>query len=155
MNAVLIVTAACMFALAFVVQSASLVGRILMFTAGLALVAAILLPFPAPDTDTGPHTAAVTTAMVMLGFAPLGMCAPWRRGSWNFNLTRVVVFTAVLVVLGLTFLGNWLHKTPLMGIIERIFIAAEMVCLVWIVYRGTASTPATTETSAATELASL
>ena len=139
MNAVLVVTAASLAALAVVVTAASRLGRILLWLAAMGVTAAVLLPFPAPDVDTGPHTAAVTVAMVMVGFAPLAMCAKWRRGAWGMRLLPVVIATAVLVVLGFTFLGHWLHKTPVMGLIERIFIAAEMVCLVWVVHRGTAS----------------
>lgn len=139
MNAVLVVTAASLAALAVVVPAASRLGRILLWLAATGVMAAVLLPFPAPDVDTGPHTAAVTVAMVMVGFAPLAMCAKWRRGNWEMRLLPVVLATAVLVVLGFTFLGHWLHKTPVMGLIERIFIAAEMACLVWVVHRGTAS----------------
>lgn len=136
MNAVLVVTMAALAALACVLPGASATGRVLLVGSAASLGFAVALPFPAPDVDTGAHTAAVTFAMVLLGFAPIASCTPWRRGEWALRWQQLAPATVILIVLGLTFLANWLNKASVMGIIERVFVAAEMACLVWTVYAG-------------------
>ena len=133
MNAVLVVTMLALVALAVTWPGAGVLGRSFLVASAVGVGFAVALPFPAPDVDTGAHTAAVTVAMVMLGFAPIAACTPWRRGQWALRWQTLVPATAVLIVLGLTFLANWLHKTSVMGVVERVFVAAEMACLVWTV----------------------
>lgn len=139
MNAVLVVTLAALAGLAVGLRNASLLGRIFLAVSSASVAFAVAFPFPAPDVDTGPHTAAVTFAMVMLGFAPLACCARWRRGAWGQQWRQVLPVTCILVVLGFTFLGNWLKKTSIMGVTERVFVAAEMLALVWAVSAGVAT----------------
>ncbi|NDB18657.1 MAG: DUF998 domain-containing protein [Actinobacteria bacterium] len=134
MNVVLVVTMVALAALAVTWPGAGALGRAFLMTSATAVGFAVALPFPAPDVDTGAHTAAVTVAMVMLGFAPIAACTPWRRGQWALRWQTLVPVTSVLIVLGLTFLANWLHKTSVMGVVERVFVAAEMACLVWAVH---------------------
>jgi len=136
MNAVLVITLLALAALAVVVRGASALGRCFLMVSAASVAFAVAFPFPAPDVDTGPHTAAVTFAMVMLGFAPLACCAPWRRRQWGQQWRQVLPVTLVLVAMGLTFLANWLKKTSIMGVTERVFVAAEMGVLVWAVSAG-------------------
>ena len=138
MNVVLAVTLLALAALAVVVPGASALGRTLLGVAAASVAFAMAFPFPAPDVDFGPHTAAVTFAMVALGLTPLACCAPWRRGQWRLRWRQVLPVTLVLIALGLTFLANWLHKTSVMGVMERVFVAAEMGVLVWSAYAGSA-----------------
>ncbi|MBU6213927.1 MAG: DUF998 domain-containing protein [Actinomycetales bacterium] len=136
MNAVLVVTLLALAALGLVLRAASALGRGFLMISAAAVAFAVAFPFPAPDVDTGPHTAAVTFAMVMLGFAPLACCASWRRGQWGQRWRQVLPATLVLVAMGLTFLANWLKKSSIMGVTERVFVAAEMAVLIWAVSAG-------------------
>ena len=61
---------------------------------------------------------------------------PWRRRQWGQQWRQVLPVTLVLVAMGLTFLANWLKKTSIMGVTERVFVAAEMGVLVWAVSAG-------------------
>ena len=106
-----------------------LLGRVLVAAAAVSAALSLVFPKPAPHVDTPAHTAAVTCLAVTLGFWPLAAFAS-RRRRWSASLRSTCWYTAVAIVLGFTFLFNWLQGTVVTGLLERVFMFTELVATV-------------------------
>lgn len=119
-------TVVCLLGLAVVLKQAAPLGRALLVIASASAAMSLVIPKPTPHTDTPGHTAAVTFLAVSLGFWPLASFAS-RQRRWLASFRYTVIYTAVAIILGFTFLFNWLESSPLTGILERIFMFAELI----------------------------
>ena len=126
MNVFGIITAVALMSLAVFLRRAAMLGRVLVAAAAISAAMSLVFPKPAPHVDTPAHTAAVTCLAVTLGFWPLAAFAS-RRRRWSASLRSTCWYTAVAIVLGFTFLFNWLQGTGVTGLLERVFMFTELV----------------------------
>jgi hypothetical protein len=130
------VTAGCLIILAVFLIDVAWPARTFLALAGFFALSSLVVPKPAPHVDTPGHTAAVTCLAVFLGFWPLAVFAHPRR-RWAVSLRATGWYTGFALVLGLTFLFNWLQASPITGLLERLFLFTELIATLAFTALGT------------------
>lgn len=129
MTLVIVIVGICQVIAAHGFKQAAKPGRFILMLGGIGVLGVAAFPVPYVTHDSHLHTFMATLALGSMCLWPVfsatnKYATPWvltHRGAWTSTLC--------LAVLGLTFLANWLEKSHVMGLLERVLIASQIVWL--------------------------
>jgi len=133
MNLITLVGAFLLIAIAVRLDHCGSIGRIFIAVAGIGLIGVAAFPVPSVTEDSDWHTAAATLVLVLMALWPVAAHFGTRSHLWAVSVRQTAVSTAVMVVVGILFWVNWLIETPIMGLVERIFLVLQLCFLITLI----------------------
>ena len=130
MNLITLLGALLLVAIAVRLDHCGLGGRIFLAVSGIGLIGVAAFPVPSITEDSALHTAAATIVLVSMCLWPAAAHFGTKSHLWAVPVRQSVFSTLAMAVVGITFWLNWLIETPVMGIVERIFLVTQLIFLV-------------------------
>ena len=130
MNLITLVGAFLLLAIAVRLDHCGSVGRIFIAVSGIGLIGVAAFPVPSVTEDSDWHTAAATLVLVLMALWPVAAHFGTRSQYWAVSVRQTAISTGVMVVVGILFWVNWLIETPIMGLVERIFLVMQLCFLI-------------------------
>lgn len=143
MNLITLTGAFLLIAIASKLDHCGKIGRVFIAVAGFGLIGVVAFPVPSVTEDSPLHTATATVVLVAMCLWPAAAHFGDNSHLWAVPIRQSVISTVVMAVVGITFWINWLIDTPLMGLVERIFLVTQLIFLVALV--GTSKLKLATE----------
>jgi hypothetical membrane protein len=133
MNAITLVGAIMLLGISFKLNHCGSIGRIFIGVAGVGLIGVAAFPVPSITADSAWHTAAATVVLVAMCLWPAAAHFGTRSHLWSVPIKHTVISTGAMVVVGITFWIHWLIETPIMGLVERMFLVMELIFLITLI----------------------
>lgn len=143
MNAITLAGAFLFLAIAIKLDHCGSIGRMFIGIAGIGLIGVAAFPVPSITEDSALHTASATVVLVLMCLWPAAAHFGSRSNLWAVSIRQSAISTVVMAVVGIIFWVNWLIETPIMGLVERIFLVMQLIFLVALV--GTSKLKLATE----------
>jgi hypothetical membrane protein len=133
MNAITLAGALLFLAIAIKLDHCGSVGRMFIGLAGIGLIGVTAFPVPSITEDSALHTAAATIVLVLMCLWPAAAHFGSRSNLWAVSIRQSAISTIVMAMVGIFFWVNWLIETPIMGLVERIFLVMQLLFLIAII----------------------
>ena len=115
------------------------VGRGFLATAGFSLMGVAIFPVPSVSENSNAHTFFAAIFLIAMCLWPVAANFGKQSHLWAVPIRQSFNSSFVLAVLGICFWLNWLISTPIMGLIERIFLLSQftfMSIVIWLSRTG-------------------
>ena len=130
MNLITLIGALLLLAIAIRLNHCGFVGRIFLAVSGIGLMGVAAFPVPSITADSALHTAAATVVLVAMCLWPAAAHFGSKSDLWAVPVRQSVISTLVMAIVGITFWINWLIETPVMGLVERVFLVTQLIFLI-------------------------
>lgn len=117
------------------------VGRVFLATAGISLLGVAVFPVPSVTDNSALHTLFAAIFLIAMCLWPVAANFGRQSHLWAVPIRRSLSSALYLAILGICFWLNWLISTPIMGLVERVFLVAQfsfLTSIIWSSRRGLA-----------------
>lgn len=130
MNLITLIGALLLLAIAVRLNHCGFVGRLFLAVSGVGLIGVAAFPVPSITEDSALHTAAATVVLVAMCLWPAAAHFGTNSELWGVPIRQSIISTVAMAVIGITFWINWLIETPVMGLVERLFLVTQLIFLI-------------------------
>jgi len=136
MTAITILGALGLISIAVTLNHCGFTGRIFLAIAGIGMLGVALFPVPGINANSAPHTFFAAVFLIAMCLWPAA--AHFGRDShlWALTIRQTLKSVIPMALLGICFWFNWLVSTPIMGLVERIFLFSQFGFLTTLIWRS-------------------
>lgn len=109
-------------------------GRVFLATAGISLLGVAVFPVPSISDNSALHTLFAAIFLIAMCLWPVAANFGRQSHLWAVPIRRSFSSALYLAILGICFWLNWLISTPIMGLVERVFLVAQFGFLTFIIW---------------------
>ncbi|MBU6348103.1 MAG: DUF998 domain-containing protein [Actinomycetales bacterium] len=110
------------------------VGRVFLATAGVSLLGVAVFPVPSVAENSAMHTLFAAIFLIAMCLWPVAANFGRKSHLWAVPIRRSLSSALYLAILGICFWLNWLISTPIMGLVERVFLVTQFGFLIFIIW---------------------
>lgn len=136
MTIVIVIVGLCLLVAAFSLTLPARPGRWLIGAAGTGTLGTAIFPVPSVSENSVMHTFMAGVVLISMCLWPLGAHHYNQSGHWPVSLRTTIAVTVTMAVTGIVFLIHWLQTSPIMGLLERILLAVQLLCFLVLAHRG-------------------
>ena len=136
MTIVIVIVGVCLIVAALSLTLPAKPGRWLLGAAGTGALGMAAFPVPGISANSTMHTFMATIVLVSMCLWPLGAHHYNQSGHWPVSLRTAIAVTVTMALTGIIFLINWLHGSPIMGLLERLLLSFQLVCFIVLAHRS-------------------
>ncbi len=134
MTGITLIGATFLVAISLCLNHCGKLGRIFLAVAGLSLAGVALFPVPSVLENSNAHTFFAAIFLIAMCLWPVAANFGTQSHLWAVSIRRSFTSSLTLALLGICFWLNWLISTPIMGLIERIFLLAQFSFLNFVIW---------------------
>lgn len=109
-------------------------GRVFLATAGVSLLGVAVFPVPSVAENSAMHTLFAAIFLIAMCLWPVAANFGRKSHLWAVPIRRSLSSALYLAILGICFWLNWLISTPIMGLVERVFLVTQFGFLIFIIW---------------------
>ena len=136
MTILIVIVGLCLIVAALSLTLPAKPGRWLLGVAGAGALGMAAFPVPGVSANSTIHTFMATVVLVSMCLWPLGAHHYNQSGRWPVSLRTAIAVTVSMALTGIIFLINWLHGSPIMGLLERLLVTFQLSCFVVLAHRS-------------------
>ena len=136
MTILIVLVGLCLILAAFSLTLPAKPGRWLLGAAGAGALGMAAFPVPGISANSTMHTFMATVVLVSMCLWPLGAHHYNQSGHWPVSLRTTIAVTVTMALTGIIFLINWLHGSPIMGLLERLLVTFQLSCFIVLAHRS-------------------
>ena len=134
MTGITLIGGALLVAIAIFLNHCGKLGRIFLAVAGMSLIGVALFPVPSVLENSNAHTFFAAVFLIAMCLWPVAANFGNRSHLWAVPIRQSFSSSLTLALLGICFLINWLISTPIMGLVERVFLLTQFTFLSLVIW---------------------